>query len=189
MAFLRHIPNVLTGLRLVAAPATVGLLTSGHFGAALGLFAVAGISDAADGYLAKRFNLTSRLGRFLDPLADKALMVAAFTALIILDVVPMWLAVVVFGREILFLLAILLAAAVQAPLHVTPLIIGKIGTALQIVYIVSHLAALAFGFDIGFIEPGASYVLAGVAILSVFPYGLIWLRAMRIALSPGGAGL
>ena len=85
---LRHLPNLLTSLRLAAAPTTAGLLVAGHFNAAFGLFAVAGLSDAADGYLAKRFGLDSPLGRILDPTADKALMLAAFVTLAILDDVP-----------------------------------------------------------------------------------------------------
>ena len=79
---LRHLPNLLTTLRLAAAPATAGLLAGGHFGAALGLFTFAGISDAADGFLAKRFGLSTPLGRFLDPLADKVLVLGALIALV-----------------------------------------------------------------------------------------------------------
>src|SRR5258708_2306767 len=81
---LRHLPNLLTTLRLAAAPTTAGLLVAGHFNAAFGLFAVAGLSDAADGFLAKRFGLDSPLGRVLDPIADKALMLAAFVTLALL---------------------------------------------------------------------------------------------------------
>lgn len=189
MTMLRHVPNVLTSLRLVAAPLTIGLLIGGHFPAALGLFAAAGISDAVDGYLAKRFNLTSRIGRLLDPLADKALMAAAFLALVILDVVPLWLAVIVFGREIIFLVGIALTAIAQAQVDIKPLFIGKVSTVVQIVYIVSHLAALAFGFSLELFEPGAAYLVAAIAIASLFPYAAIWLRAMRAALRPGDAGL
>src|SRR5882672_8667433 len=100
---LRHLPNLLTSLRLAAAPATAGLLVAGHFNAAFGLFAFAGLSDAADGFLAKRFNLASRLGRLLDPAADKALMLAGFVTLAVLDDVPAWLAVTVIARDLLIL--------------------------------------------------------------------------------------
>src|SRR5678815_5329906 len=95
LMMLRHLPNLLTSLRLAAAPTTAGLLVAGHFNAAFGLFAVAGLSDAADGFLAKRFGLDSPLGRVLDPTADKALMLAAFVTLAILDDVPVWLAALV----------------------------------------------------------------------------------------------
>jgi cardiolipin synthase len=183
---LRHLPNVLTGLRLAAAPATAGLLTTGHFEAALGIFAFAGMSDAADGYVAKRFGLTSRLGSYLDPAADKALMLAAFVALTILGAVPLWLTLVIIAREVLFLLAIGVALAAQARLTVKPMLIGKLGTALQVLYVAAHLAALAFGFSLNAIEPGASLVLAIVIVLSIVAYGLVWLRAMRAA-PPEGA--
>jgi len=139
----RHVPNLLTGLRLAAAPATAGLLTTGHFDAAFGIFAVAGASDAADGFLAKRFGLTSRLGSYLDPMADKALMLAAFVALNILGAVPLWLTLVIVARELLFFAAIGAALAAGAPLIIRPLLIGKVGTALQVLYIAAHLAALA----------------------------------------------
>ena len=183
---LRHLPNLLTGLRLAAAPATAGLLTTGHFEAALGIFAFAGMSDAADGFVAKRFGFTSRLGSYLDPAADKALMLAAFVALTVIGVVPLWLTLVIVAREVLFLLAIGVALAAQAPLTVKPLLIGKLGTALQVIYVAVHLAALAFGFGLSLFEPGASWVLAGVILLSMAAYGLIWLRAMRAA-PPEGA--
>src|SRR5580700_229026 len=101
---LRHLPNLLTTLRLAAAPATAGLLVAGHFNAAFGIFAFAGLSDAADGYLAKRFGLTTRLGRFLDPAADKALMLALFVTLAVVGDVPGWLAIWTVARDGLIVL-------------------------------------------------------------------------------------
>src|SRR5258707_1716037 len=97
---LRHLPNLLTSLRLAAAPTTAGLLVAGHFNAAFGLFAVAGLSDAADGFLAKRFGLDSPLGRVLDPIADKALMLALFMTLPLLDDVPGCLSTIVVARDV-----------------------------------------------------------------------------------------
>ena len=176
---LRHLPNMLTTLRLAAAPATAGLLTTGHFEAALGIFAIAGVSDAADGFLAKRFGFTSRVGRFLDPAADKVLMLVVFLTLSVLGVVPFWLTFVIFAREALMLSGIALAVIGHAPLVVKPLLIGKLATGLQIVYIVAHLAALAFNFSLEMIEPGDAYLLATVTIFSLFAYGRMWFYAMR----------
>lgn len=176
---LRHLPNVLTSLRLAAAPTTAGLLVAGHFNAAFGLFAVAGLSDAADGFLAKRFGLDSPLGRVLDPIADKALMVAAFVTLASLDDVPVWLAAVVIARDILILLGLAIAMALQAPIGVQPILLGKLCTALQVLYIGAHLAALAFGFPLDAIYPADVYVVAGVALASGFAYFVVWLRAIR----------
>jgi cardiolipin synthase len=183
---LRHLPNLVTSFRLAAAPATAGLLTTGHFEAALGIFAAAGLSDAVDGYLAKRFGLASKLGAYLDPAADKALMLAAFIALTILGAVPLWLTLIVLAREVLFVLAIGLAIALQIPLVIRPLLIGKVGTALQVLFIVAHLAALAFGFSLDVVTPGADYVLAGVLMLSVVAYAAVWRRTLRAA-APEGA--
>jgi cardiolipin synthase len=186
---LRHIPNLLTGLRLAAAPATVGLLTGGHFLAAFGVFTFAGVSDAVDGYLAKRFGFTSKLGAYLDPAADKALMLAAFITLTVLNAVPEWLTLIIVAREILFVVAIGAATAFQAALPVRPLLIGKLGTALQILYLAAHMGSLAFGFSLERVEPGDAFVLAAVIILSIFSYGALWLRAMRAPRREGATGV
>jgi cardiolipin synthase len=176
---LRHLPNLLTTLRLAAAPTTAGLLVAGHFNAAFGLFAVAGLSDAADGFLAKRFGLDSPLGRVLDPIADKALMLAAFVTLALLDDVPVWVAAIVIARDVLILLGLAIAVALRAPIGVKPILLGKLCTALQMFYIGSHLAALAFSFPLGAISPADAYVVGVVALASGFGYSAVWLKAMR----------
>jgi cardiolipin synthase len=176
---LRHVPNLITMLRLAAAPMTAGLLVAGHFNAAFGLFAFAGLSDAADGFLAKRFNLASRLGRFLDPAADKALMLAAFVTLAMLDDVPVWLAVTVIARDLLILLGLAFALALRAPVTVQPLFLGKVCTALQVLYIGWHLAALAFDWPSDAVAPADAYLVAVVAWVSGLAYFGVWLKSMR----------
>jgi len=176
---LRHLPNMLSGLRLAAAPATAGLVSTGHFDVALGIFAFAGVSDAADGFLAKRMGVTSRLGRFLDPVADKALMFAAFLTLTFIGDVPLWLALAVFLREILMLSGIAIALVARANIVVRPLLLGKAATALQILYIFMHLTALAFGFGIEAVEPASAYLVAFLTFISGLSYLGVWLRAMR----------
>jgi cardiolipin synthase len=180
---LRHLPNLLTGLRLMAAPATAGLLAAGHFNAAFGIFAFAGFSDAADGFLAKRFGLATRLGRILDPIADKALMLAAFVTLAVLDDVPVWLAAVVIGRDALIVLALFVAMTAQAPIAVQPSLLGKLCAALQVLYVGLHLAALAFGFSLASITPMDAYILAAVAFVSTLAYFGVWLKTMRVVWS------
>lgn len=179
MSLIRHLPNLLTGLRLAAAPTTAGLLAAGHFNAAFGIFAFAGLSDAADGFLAKRFNLATPLGRVLDPAADKALMLAAFVTLAVLDDVPGWLAALVILRDVLIVAGLALAVAAHAPIAVKPLMIGKLCAALQVIYIGVHLAALAFEFPLGGIAPADAYVVAAVAGVSLLAYFGVWLKAMR----------
>lgn len=185
-AVLRHVPNLLTGLRLIAAPATAGLVLYGHFGAAFSLFAFAGLSDAVDGFLAKRYGLATRLGQLLDPAADKALMLALFVTLSVLDHVPLWLAAAIIARDLLIVLGLGLALAMRAPIAVRPLTIGKLSTALQVLYIGVHLAGLAFGFSLDGIAPADSYVLAAVTLLSVCAYGVVWIKAMRAIGTVGG---
>ena len=178
---LRHLPNVLTSLRLVAAPAVAALLVLGDYAIAFAVFAVAGLSDALDGYLAKRFGFSTRFGRILDPIADKALMFAAFVMLAILGEAPLWLVVLMIGRDVLITLGLFVGVAAQAPIRVQPLLLGKLCTALQVLYVAIHLAALAFGFSLDRIVPYDAYVLAIVALGSTLEYIGIWLKAMRVA--------
>ena len=177
MSLFRHLPNLLTGLRLAAAPTTAGLLVAGHFNAAFGIFAFAGLSDAADGFLAKRFNLSTRLGRILDPAADKALMLAAFLTLAFLGDVPLWLAFLVIARDAAIIAGLLIAVGLRAPIAIQPLLIGKVCTVVQVVYIGLHLAALAF--ELPLTIPIDAYVVAAVTLASLFAYGGVWLAAMR----------
>lgn len=186
-ALLRHLPNLLTTLRLVAAPVIAVLLVQGRFEATLAVFALAGLSDAADGFLAKRFGLASRLGRILDPVADKALMVTAFVTLALISDIPVWVVVLVILRDVLILLGLAIATIVQAPLGVRPLYIGKLFTAFQVGYIALHLAALAFQFSLKVVAPADALVVGGLAVASGFAYLSVWTKAMRAAWVQGGS--
>ena len=147
---------------------------------AFGVFAVAGLSDAVDGYLAKRFGFSTRFGRILDPIADKALMLAAFVMLAILGEVPLWLAVIVIGRDALIVARTLRrrrrpgadprsAPDARQALH-------RFAGALCR----HHLASLAFGFAARRIAPYDAYALAVIALASTLDYLGIWLKAMRV---------
>ena len=94
---LRYIPNILTGFRILLVPAVVMLMLEDEFLPALVLFAVAGFSDAVDGYLARRYDWTSRIGGLMDPLADKLLMVSSYLTLGWLGLIPSWLVALVIG--------------------------------------------------------------------------------------------
>ena len=178
---LRHLPNLLTGLRLLAAPAMALLLLLDRYGAALALFAVAGITDLVDGYLAKRYHSATRLGRYLDPAADKALMFSCFVVLAYEGVVSLLLAGLVIGRDVLMVLAIIVARLANAPLIVTPLRIGKLTTVVQVAFVALLLMALAFEFDLGPWRRWAELTVGVVTVASAWTYGALWLRAMRRA--------
>jgi len=173
----RHLPNLLTALRLAAAPALPALLMHGEYSMALGIFAFAGLSDAADGYLAKRFGMTTRFGRYLDPAADKLLMLAAFLTLSVMKVSPWWLAALVIGRDVAIVLAVIMAFVMALPLRVQPLFIGKVNTVVQVSYIGLMLIFLVFGIAAPQISGWAALVTAVFTIVSWFAYAGLWFGA------------
>lgn len=175
--FLRNIPNILTGLRLACAPALAALLLTAHERAALVVFVLAGLTDLADGWLAKRFNLATRFGRYLDPIADKLLMLCAFLALTAMSATPRWLTAVVIGRDIVIVLGIALAKLLDLPLRVAPLPIGKISTAVQVGYVALILFAQGFDLDWQTIVATAAVLTGAATIASGLAYGQLWLRA------------
>src|SRR5580704_2387559 len=113
---------------------------------ALALFIVAAASDGLDGYLAKRFDWTSELGKFLDPLADKLLLVTVYVEAAWLDLVPWWLTAAVVARDVMIGLGALIYRLWFGPLHGRPTAISKINTATQLLYVMLVLLAAASGF-------------------------------------------
>ena len=95
------IPNLITLGRILLVPVVVWAITAGEMRVAFVLFLAAGISDAVDGFLAKRFGMATELGAYLDPLADKAMLVSIYVALGITDAVPRWLVILVVPRHVL----------------------------------------------------------------------------------------
>lgn len=144
---LKHIPNLLTWLRLASAPVVALLLIGGNDRAALGIFAFAGLSDAADGFLAKRFGFATRFGLYLDPAADKLLMLASFLTLTVMGVAPLWLTAVIVARDLAIVVGVVLAIVLEWPVRIAPIFVGKVSTALQIGYVALALIALAAGLD------------------------------------------
>ncbi|HEY3638535.1 MAG TPA: CDP-alcohol phosphatidyltransferase family protein [Rhizomicrobium sp.] len=175
---LKHLPNLLSWLRLAAAPALAFLLVSGADRAALGVFAFAGLSDAADGFLAKRFGFATRFGRLLDPAADKLLMLAAFVTLTVLKVTPLWLTLLVIARDVAIVGGIALARIMNLSIRVEPLLVGKFSTAMQIIYVALALFLLTFGLEwtktLGF----AADATAVLTVTSWLAYAGIGARAL-----------
>jgi len=176
----RHLPNLLTAMRVVCAPALAILLVSGADRAALGVFAFAGLSDAADGYFAKRFGFATRFGRYLDPVADKLLMLAAFVALTAMGFTPVWLAVLVIARDAAIMAAIALTHVLGLPLKIAPLSIGKWSTAVQVVYVGITLLLLAFDLHWSNLARVFAGLTAAVTVASWLAYGGILLKALAM---------
>ena len=185
-AVLRQAPNILSALRLVAAPVAAWLILHDADFAALCVFCLAGLSDAADGFLAKRFGLASRFGAWLDPAADKLLMLASFVTLTYVDTVPLWLTAMVIGRDIAIVLGVLLARLLAMPLEVKPLMVGKASTVAQVLYIALVLLLMTLQAPPPAIERAAEAVVTLLTAWSFFAYGRVWLAAEFRRVPQGG---
>jgi|AP12_2_1047962.scaffolds.fasta_scaffold05299_2 cardiolipin synthase len=133
----RDIPNLITVFRFLLVPPLVWLLLNDRFAAALSVFCVAGFSDGLDGYLAKRFQWTSRLGALLDPLADKLLLVASFITLGWLGWIPLWLVVLVCLRDLVIVAGAVSYHFLIEHLSADPSLISKLNTFAQILLVLA----------------------------------------------------
>lgn len=136
---LEHIPNTITFFRFVLVPPVVFYILTDQLAMALLLFVVAGISDGVDGYLAKRFDWTSELGGWLDPLADKLLLVASFLALSYAGLMPWWLTLMVIGRDLVIIGGALAYRFLIGHAEASPLLVSKVNTVVQIITVVAVL--------------------------------------------------
>jgi cardiolipin synthase len=172
-------PNLITLGRILLVPVVVWAITAGEMRIAFVLFLLAGISDAVDGYLAKRFNMTSELGRYLDPLADKILIVSIYVALGFAEAIPRWLVILVVSRDLMIIGAVMLSWLVGQPVVVKPLLVSKLNTVAQIVFAGLVLASLGFHFDAGPATLVAMATVAALTLLSVAVYVAEWVRHMN----------
>jgi cardiolipin synthase len=141
-------------------------------------FLAAGVSDAVDGYLAKRFKWTSELGAYLDPLADKLLIVGIYIALGVSTQIPLWLVIAVVSRDILILLAVLLSWLVDRPFVIKPLAVSKINTAAQLVLATTVLGDNAFGLGLGMTREALVWLTGVSTALSFVAYLRLWVGHM-----------
>jgi cardiolipin synthase len=126
------VPNILTLIRILLIPFFVILIINKSFGWALGIFAIAGITDGMDGLIARITHQRTELGAYLDPIADKLLLSAGFVTLAIIERVPSWLAVIVISRDVIILLGILVMILTNDRPTIQPSLISKVTTTLQI---------------------------------------------------------
>jgi cardiolipin synthase (CMP-forming) len=119
------IPNIITLGRILLVPFIVWAIASSQMEIAFAIFIVAGVSDAVDGFLAKRFNMASELGALLDPLADKALLVSIYVALGIWGAVPRWIVILVVSRDIMIVTAVIVSWLFGKPIPMKPLMVSK----------------------------------------------------------------
>ncbi len=172
------IPNLITLARILLVPVVVWAIAGGHMLLAFALFLAAGISDAVDGFLAKRFGMQSELGRYLDPLADKVLIVSIYVSLGVSGAIPQWLVILVVSRDLMIVGAVMLAWLVDKPIAVKPLTVSKINTAAQIVFAGLILSILGLNFQAGWLLTAAMATVAVLTLISVVAYLREWIRHM-----------
>ena len=148
-------------------PIIIWLILNEAYAGAFGIFVFAGISDALDGWIAKNFNAASQLGAYLDPIADKALLVSIYVTLGMQEVLQSWVVILVVSRDVLIIGAVILARVIGQRLAMAPLMISKVNTTFQIVLAASALAALAFGvvWSDAIIDTDWLTILIGDAVL------------------------
>jgi cardiolipin synthase len=173
-----NIPNTLTLARIVLVPLVVWLIITHEMLAAFVLFLLAGLSDAADGYLAKRFQWRTELGAYLDPIADKLLLVSIYVTVGFSDHLPAWLVIAVVSRDILIIGAFLLSWVLSRPVAVHPLLISKANTLAQIVLAGLVLAELGLGLGLHDLITFLIPLTGALTIISAAAYFWAWLKHM-----------
>ncbi len=160
-------------------PIVVWAIAQREMQVAFAVFLAAGVSDAVDGFLAKRFGMASELGAHLDPLADKALIVSIYVSLGITGAIPRWIVILVVSRDILIIGGVMFAWFLGRPMNVKPLLVSKLNTAAQIVFACLVLGSLAFGVDAEVADTAVMWVVAALTLISVGFYVREWWRHMN----------
>ncbi|MBI5136944.1 MAG: CDP-diacylglycerol--glycerol-3-phosphate 3-phosphatidyltransferase [Nitrospirae bacterium] len=176
-----NLPNILTILRILMVPLFVYLLVYGYTGWALVVFVTAGLTDALDGAIARMWNQQTELGRYLDPLADKMLLIAAFVCLGTLDWLPFWVLLVVISRDVILVLGTVVMHLTQGHFDVTPSLLGKGTTVAQLALVVLTLMRVN-GAQVGPWHVAVLWLAVAVTVASGLHYLYRGVRRMNGAL-------
>jgi len=176
-----NIPNLITLGRILLVPVVVWAIASNAMWIAFVLFLVAGVSDGVDGFLAKRLDMRTELGAYLDPLADKALIVSIYLTLGINGDIPRWLVILVVSRDILIVGGIMLSWLMGNPLKIRPLLVSKLNTVAQIVFACVVLGSLGFNYEVSMLKLALMGLVAVLTLLSIAAYLAEWVRHMNSA--------
>jgi cardiolipin synthase len=170
---LRHLPNFICLVRIVLIWPTIDALYAGEYWTALILVAVCAVSDGLDGWLAKRFNWTSHLGKILDPLADKLLLVALFLTSAWINLLPWWLTAIVVARDVMIGGGAVIYRFWFGPLHGRPTVLSKFNTGMQLAVVLAAILAAATRLEV----PEAITALAIVTFITTVISGADYLSA------------
>ena len=176
--------NIITVVRLLFTTIIIWLIFSSYYYLGLIFFVLSGLSDALDGFIAKQFNQRTILGSYLDPVADKTLIVSSILALGYMGAIPSWLIILIVSRDLAILGAVIISWLVERSLKIEPIISSKINTFLQIFYIGLILLSLSSKEEIIYLDifilPTFSILIALSTLTSWFSYLILWLRSMGI---------
>lgn len=174
------LPNLITLCRLGLVPVIIAMISAEQWKEACVVFVLAGLSDGIDGWLAKTFDLRTELGAYLDPVADKALLVSIYVALAVDMVVPATLAILVVARDFMIIGAVMISWLMRKPVEIRPLWISKLNTVAQIGFAALVLGAKAFGFELGTWFTVAVISVAALTLASLAAYLAAWARHMSL---------
>lgn len=172
----RDIPNLITVIRVLLVAPLVWYLSLERYGAALAVALVAGISDALDGFLAKRYGWESRIGGILDPLADKLLLVGSFIMLGLAGLIPVWLVVLALLRDLFIVVGAILFNILIEKVEPEPSLVSKVNTACQILLVLAVLLAQLIARMPGGIVDGLVILTAATTLVSGAHYVWAWSR-------------
>lgn len=169
------IPNLLTLGRIFLTPILVWLLLDARFGTAFAVFFIAGMTDALDGLLARLLNQKSRFGAYIDPLADKILLMTSFVILGYLGMIPLWLVIIVISRDIMILLGLFTLVFYQIKVEIKPVLSSKLTTFFQLLTVFLVLGSMLIGLPpwvqwvyLGlFLTTGAFSIFSGARYLHI----------------------
>ena len=175
---LLNLPNLISLGRLLLVPLAIWLILVGNYGGAFWVFVLAGVSDALDGFIAKRFDRRTRLGALLDPVADKTLLVSVYVTLGWAGQLWTSLVVLVVFRDVMIIGGFLLIQAIAAPKRYDPLFVSKLNTGLQIALVAFVLARLGLGVGPGPVGEALSLAVMATTVLSGVSYLVRWTRIL-----------
>ncbi len=164
------IANIITLMRVVLVPVIIWALLSGATTTAFLIFVLAGLSDAADGTIARMMNQQTEFGTALDPIADKLMLVSVFVLLAWLGEIPLWLAILVLSRDVLIISGVMLAFVLGKALEIRPLFVSKANTFAQIVLAAMVMGFLAFELDMPLLKSALVYVTGLLTAASAAAY-------------------
>lgn len=171
-----NLPNIISLARLFSVPLIVSLILSHQLTIAFLFFSLAGLSDALDGFLARVFKSRTTLGAYLDPIADKALLMGVFAALGQTGLVELWVAILVIFRDVLIVGGILLLFLFKSTVEMKPLMISKINTVVQLFYALFILSQGEYFLDIPYLNLYFGYFVAIITVLSGISYVRVGLK-------------